>query len=240
MATQVNGEVRTSAPVTRDEERQILNSHYRPEVLGVLQRQVRSANRRAGLCCGLAVIGFFAALYFASQPKLVPYPIVFEPDGRIIWHGQAETTREERFIDVGLLEWIHHMRAVPKDEVVLHEYRETVGAMVYGKAAEKFKRYNRETIAAFKDSQRRVLVKVDRQNMTVTRKGPTQVSIGWSETWTPEHGHTAASETHRFEATLDYAWYAKPAGFSAAQARLNPRRLYVIDYTWDEVRQEGR
>jgi type IV secretory pathway TrbF-like protein len=230
--------VETIARPSREEVRQQLDLHYRPEAFGVLQAQVRGANRRAAVCGGFAAVAFLAALFFAAQPKLIPYPIVYDPDGHLIWHGQAATTREERFIDVALIEWVWTMRTVPSDEVMFHGLRDEAGAMVYGKAAKDFAAYNKDTIAAYKDPQRRVFVTIKKQGMTIRRQGVSHVIIGWTETWTPEFGYGA--ETHRFEAAIDYAWYAKPAGFTAAKARLNPRRLYVTEYVWDEIRQEAR
>ena len=230
--------VETSQPVTREEVRKLLRQHYEPEESGLLQRQVKAWQRGCyGLIGGLLLaMGVIAVL--AVQPKLIPYPIVYDPDGRIIWHGEAATTREERFIDMGLVDWVVYARATPSDETVFREYREKAGAMVHGKAAEKFATYNKETIAAYKDQQRRVLVKIDQQAITVIREGDHHVRISWPEIWTPEYGY--GSETHWFQAVLSYAWYAQPEGFTQAQARLNPRRLYVTEYSWDKIRQGGR
>lgn len=225
-------------PITRQEVVSLLQQHFRPEGLGLLARQLRSWQ----MGCYIGWIFFALAsgviTVLALRPALIPYPIVYDPDGRIIWHGTAATTREERFIDVRLVEWVAFARAVSSDETRFREDRERAAAMVYGKAAEKFMAYNKASIASYKDHQHRVFVQIDLPRVDITREGPDRVRITWEEEWTPEFGY--GSETHRFQVTMTYAWYARPSNWTLDRARLNPSRVYVTDYFWDELRQEVR
>jgi type IV secretory pathway TrbF-like protein len=226
------------APVTPAEVRRTLGEHYQPEARGLLAQQLVAWQRGCYLSWLLSFVLAVGIVVVVVRSGFYPYPIVYDPDGRIIWHGQAATTREERFIDVGLLDWVLAARKVSDSEVQFHEDRALALAQVYGKCAASLKVYNKESIAAYKDKQRRVFVKIPRAQMSLTREAPDRVRVTWTEEWTPEYGY--GSETHRFQAGLTYAWYAKPQGFTAAQARLNPRRLYITECPWDEIRTEAR
>lgn len=223
--------------VTWPEVRRLLQQHFVRDEVSLLEASITHWRRACYGVVGTLVIVVLACVGLAMRPALVPYPIVYHPDGWILWHGPAQTTREERLIDVALIEIMTKMREVTPDEVVFSKWRSEIESMMQGKALEQWMIEDKTRVAQYKDTAKRVLVTVDR-GIEVNREGASRVRLTWTETWTPEYGY--GRETRRFTMLLDYQFLAQPARWTYAQAQANPRRLYITDYRYDEIRQEGR
>lgn len=230
--------VETDRPLTRQEVARLLDQHYQSEERGLLLRAIRTRTRECYVERGVVAVALLVIIVLVVRYGPYPYPIVYDPDGRIIWHGTAATTREERFTDVRLIEWITKARSLSSDESRVVQDREEAGAMVYGEAAKKFAAYNKASIATYRDVAKGFYVKIDLARGTFTRKGKDQVEITWWETWTPRMGSEVQEQ--RWQATVTYAWYARPPKWTDEQARKNPARVYVTEYTWGEIEQGVR
>lgn len=231
-----NGQVEETRPLTVGEVRRLLTEHLRQAQEAGVARQIRAWQWAFAVVVGLVVLAVCIIGVLAIRPSVQPYPIVYDPDGALLWHGDgAPIAVEERFIGVAVQQWVDWARWVTADQVVLRKWRESATAMVDGQAASTFKAYLEDSLKVATAPQGQV--RVDVTHRSLVRESSSMYRLTWEERWTPAYGHL--SETHQMQGWFVVEFRQQPAGLTKELLRKNPRRLYVTDYAWSPVVRES-